>query len=45
MQLKAYLDPESEFLAIMEHQYRPENPKRKDRASINQEYLIEFYEA
>jgi hypothetical protein len=37
--LKAFIDPDAEYLSIMDHQYRPKEGKKKDRSGINQEYL------
>ena len=43
--LKTFIDPEAEYLSLIEHDYRAKDSKKKDKSSINQEYLLEFYEA
>lgn len=40
MQLKVFIEPEAEFLNLIEHHYRPKEWKRKDISTNNQEFLL-----
>lgn len=43
--LKTFVDMEAEYLSLIDHSYRPKESKKKDRSSLNQEFLLEFYDA
>ena len=43
--LKTFIDMEAEYLSLIDHNYRPKESKKKDRSSLNQEFLLEFYDA
>lgn len=34
--LKAFIDPEAEYLSLIEHDYRPKEGKKKDKSGVNQ---------
>jgi len=38
--LKVFVDMDAEYLSLIDHSYRPKDSKKKDRSSLNQEYLF-----